>query len=72
MKYMSVDEFIKTFYTEGSRPTRRTVISRIQNGVIPGKLEGARYLIDVEKYLKMTGNILVDKVTCKNDDDHLE
>jgi hypothetical protein len=64
MKLMSVDEFIETFYTAKSRPIRRTIINRIMSGAIPGKLDGGRYMVDVDAYLKLTGNVLVDQVAC--------
>jgi len=65
MKLMRLDEYLETFYTEASRPHRRTLIKRINQHILPGKKEGKFYYVDVEaknSNIQLTGNLLVDRV----------
>ena len=49
-KKVTVTKYIEEQFEPGSRPDRRTIISRIRNGVIPGVREGTMYylLVGVE------------------------
>jgi len=62
MKLMSVEEYRNTVYSNGSQPSRRTVIKYINEGIIPGKRLGKAYYIDIDADTSSTGNPLVDLV----------
>lgn len=44
-KKITVTQYIEGQFEPGSRPDRRTVISRIRRGVIPGVREGSMYYL---------------------------
>lgn len=62
MKLMTIEEYLNTFYTPGSRPTRRTMIRLIKEGIIHGKKQGKTYYVDIDREAIATGNPLVDRV----------
>ena len=47
MKLMTVEEYRNTFYTEGSRPSKRKIIRMIKNGSLNGQRQGRNYYINV-------------------------
>lgn len=59
---MSVEEYLQTYFSENSRPTRRIITTLVKEGEIPGRKFGKSYYIDVEADARGTGNRLVDKV----------
>lgn len=54
MKLMSVKEYLETFYTEKSRPTRKKIIKFIKEGSIFGKKIGKCYYVDIDAEQKFT------------------
>ena len=62
MRLMNIDEYAETYYTEQSRPSRRTIIRLINEGTLPGKKLGRNYYIDVDALEAMSGMSLVDGV----------
>jgi len=60
-KLIKLRNFIKTQFEEGEAPDRRTLISLIENGQLPGKRIGRDYYIDLQRF-ELTGNSLVDNV----------
>lgn len=45
MRKMSIDEYLEREFTEGSRPTRRTVVNWIKTGVIEGVELGGKFWV---------------------------
>lgn len=62
MKLMTVDEYINVRYSEQSRPRKRTIISHIINGMLPGRKLGKFYYVDIDAEKSSTGNPLMDRV----------
>lgn len=59
-KLMSVERFRKERYVDP--PDRRTIISRIERGIIPGRKEDGRWYVEVDEHRNQTGDELVDQV----------
>lgn len=62
MKFMTIDEYRETCYTQASQPSKRTLIKLINEGELKGKKLGKFYYIDVDAERIKTGNPLVDRV----------
>ena len=65
MKLMSIDEYLNTRYSEGSRPCRATIIRLIKRGSLPGKKVGKRYYVDIIAEQRSTGNPRADALVRK-------
>jgi len=59
---MSLPEYIKARFVEGSQPDVRTVRNWVENDDIPGLRYGKLYFINVTSECWATGNPLMDKV----------
>jgi hypothetical protein len=59
---ITINEYLKTRYKEGSQPCKRTIIRLILEGKLPGRKQGRYYYIDVEAELRTTCNPLADRV----------
>lgn len=64
MKFMRIDKYLQFRYTDDSRPSKRTIIQHIRDGLLPGRKQGKFYYIDIEAEEHLTGNDLVDRVLC--------
>ena len=47
---MSISQFRKAFFQEGSAPDPRTVRSWVEAGTLPGRSIGGSYYVDVEAF----------------------
>lgn len=61
MAYITVQQFIERNFEIGARPSERTIIRLIQEGVLPGRKLG-KYYVDADAYEKMSRNPLVNSV----------
>jgi len=63
---MSITDFARDGFVEGSAPHLTTLKKRIERGVIPGEIQGTRYYVWVGPHLELmepggsTGDALAD------------
>ena len=61
---MTITQYQRSYFAEGSRPSRNTVKSRIENGDIYGEKIGGMWYVDPDRKVVKTNNELVLRVLC--------
>ena len=59
---MSIEQYIEKEFTEGSGPTRKTVINWIKKGIVPGVELGGKYWVYEQNTV---ADLMVEKVLRK-------
>jgi hypothetical protein len=62
MKYMRIEEYMRTRFAPGSCPALKTLRRWINEGKLPGVKKGHFYFVDIDAEKHTTGNPLVDHV----------
>jgi hypothetical protein len=61
---MLASEWVRTYFSEGSRPDLRTVRGWVDDGIIVGRVIGRNVYIDINRFegTPTTGNELADRI----------
>ncbi len=63
MALITVNEYLEKYFSEESRPSKRTVWGWLRSGALPAEKFGKQYYLDTGMLKKRhTGNPLADKI----------